>query len=211
MGGLEATNSYVRFYLAMVGAVDWSIVPSIPPELMLLPNWVPINIYEMSSWTRGIVIPLAIVYAHKPDWQLPEGITVTELFKKPGGKPKSFDWDKRVVSWRNVFLAGDRFLKLYERIPWKPFRAKALSMARTWMLERLERSEGLGTIYPAMMNSIFALLAEGADAQDPLVAREIKFLERYEIEEERHDSRAAVHFSRVGYGDCDGFAGRGGS
>jgi len=183
LGGLEATNSYVRFYLAMVGAVDWSIVPSIPPELMLLPDWVPINIYEMSSWTRGIVIPLALVYAHKPDWQLPEGITVTELFKRPGGKPKSFDWDKRVVSWRNVFLAGDRFLKLYERIPWKPFRAKALSMARTWMLERLERSEGLGTIYPAMMNSIFALLAEGADAQEPLVAREIKFLERYEIEE----------------------------
>jgi squalene-hopene/tetraprenyl-beta-curcumene cyclase len=183
LGGLEATNSYVRFYLAMVGAVDWSIVPSIPPELMLLPDWVPINIYEMSSWTRGIVIPLALVYAHKPDWQLPEGITVTELFKRPGGKPKSFDWDKRVVSWRNVFLAGDRFLKLYERIPWKPFRAKALSMARTWMLERLERSEGLGTIYPAMMNSIFALLAEGADAQEPLVAREIKFLEHYEIEE----------------------------
>ena len=183
LGGLEATNSYVRFYLAMVGAVDWSIVPSIPPELMLLPDWVPINIYEMSSWTRGIVIPLALVYAHKPDWRLPEGITVNELFKNTGGKPKSFAWDKRIISWRNVFLALDRGLKLYERIPWKPFRKKALSLARTWMLERLERSEGLGTIYPAMMNSIFALLAEGADPQEPLVAREIKFLERYEIEE----------------------------
>src|SRR6201998_888818 len=107
LGGLEATNSYVRFYLAMVGAVDWSIVPSIPPELMLLPDWVPINIYEMSSWTRGIVIPLALVYAHKPDWRLPKGVTVTELFKNLGGKPKSFHWDKRLVSWRNVFLALD--------------------------------------------------------------------------------------------------------
>ena len=183
LGGLEATNSYVRFYLAMVGAVDWSIVPSIPPELMLLPDWVPINIYEMSSWTRGIVIPLALVYAHKPDWRLPKGVTVTELFKNPGGKPKSFHWDKRLVSWRNVFLALDRGLKLYERMPWKPFRKKALSLARTWMLERLERSEGLGTIYPAMMNSIFALLAGGADPLEPLVAREIKFLARYEIEE----------------------------
>jgi squalene-hopene/tetraprenyl-beta-curcumene cyclase len=183
LGGLEATNSYVRFYLAMVGAVDWSIVPSIPPELMLLPDWVPINIYEMSSWTRGIVIPLALVYAYKPDWRLPKGVTVTELFKNPGGKPKSFNWDKRIVSWRNVFLALDRGLKLYERLAWKPFRKKALSLARSWMLERLERSEGLGTIYPAMMNSIFALLAEGADAQEPLVAREIRSLGRYEIEE----------------------------
>jgi squalene-hopene/tetraprenyl-beta-curcumene cyclase len=183
LGGLEATNSYVRFYLAMVGAIDWSIVPSIPPELMLLPEWVPINIYEMSSWTRGIVIPLSIIYANKPDWHLPQGVTVNELFKTKGEKPHSFDWDKRIVTWRNVFLALDRGLKLYERSRWKPFRKFALSLARKWMLERLERTEGLGTIYPAMMNSIYALLAEGEDQNDPLVDREIKFLARYEIEE----------------------------
>jgi squalene-hopene/tetraprenyl-beta-curcumene cyclase len=182
LGGLEATNSYVRFYLAMVGALDWSLVPAIPPELMLLPNWFPLNIYEMSSWTRGIVIPLAIVYAHKPGWRLPEGVNVDELFKIPGAKPKSFAWDKRVVSWRNFFLALDRGLKLYEYSPWKPFREMALARARSWMLERLERSEGLGTIYPAMMNSIYALLAGGGDTTDPLVAREIQFLARYEME-----------------------------
>src|SRR3984957_3165842 len=184
LGGLEATNSYVRFYFAMVGAIDWSIVPSIPPELMLLPEWVPINIYEMSSWTRGIVIPLSIIYANKPDWHLPKGVTVNELFKTKGEKPHSFDWDKRIITWRNVFLVLDRALKIYERSRWKPFRKLALSYARRWMLERLERSEGLATIYPAMMNSIYALLAEGADQDDPLVDREIKFLARYEIEED---------------------------
>ncbi|HXQ24853.1 MAG TPA: squalene--hopene cyclase [Candidatus Acidoferrales bacterium] len=182
LGGLEATNSYVRFYLAMVGAIDWSLVPAIPPELMLLPDWCPINIYEMSSWTRGIVIPLAIVYARKPGWRLPDGLTVDELFLRPGGRPRSFKWDKRVISWKNVFLALDRGVKLYESSPWKPFRKAALARARTWMNERLERSEGLGTIYPAMMNSIFALLAEGGDTTDPLLAREIGFLARYEIE-----------------------------
>jgi squalene-hopene/tetraprenyl-beta-curcumene cyclase len=183
LGGLEATNSYVRFYLAMVGAVDWKLVPAILPEIMLLPDWFPINLYEMSSWTRGIVIPLAIVYGHKPDWQLPNGITVDELFQTPGGKPRSFVWDKSVVSWKNVFLALDRGLKLYERSPWKPFRKAMLARARKWMLDRLERSEGLGTIYPAMMNSIYALLAEGGKPDDPHVAREISYLERYEIEE----------------------------
>jgi squalene-hopene/tetraprenyl-beta-curcumene cyclase len=183
LGGLEATNSYVRFYLAMVGALDWNLVPSIPPELMLLPEWFPINIYEMSSWTRGIVIPLAIIYGHKPDWRLPRGITVDELFKTQGGRPPSFVWDGRVISWRNAFLALDRALKLYEFSPWKPLRKLALARARKWMTERLERSEGLGTIYPAMMNSIYALLAEGGDQSDPLVSREIRFLERYEIEE----------------------------
>jgi squalene-hopene/tetraprenyl-beta-curcumene cyclase len=183
LGGIEATNSYVRFYLAMVGAVDWSIVPSIPPELMLLPNWFPINIYEMSSWTRGIVIPLALIYSHKPNWKLPAGVTATELLREPGSKPKSFQWEASIFSWKNLFLALDRGLKLYEKLPWKPFRKRARELARKWMFERLERSEGLGTIYPAMMNSIFALLAEGLDANDPLVRREIEFFERYEIEE----------------------------
>src|SRR5713226_8061683 len=70
LGGLEATNSYTRFYLALVGAVEWELVPAVPPELMLLPNWFYLNIYEMSSWTRGIVTPLAILYAHKPRWSL---------------------------------------------------------------------------------------------------------------------------------------------
>src|SRR5271154_6217249 len=92
LGGLEATNSYTRFYLAMVGAIDWSFVPAIPPELMLLPDWFPINVYEMSSWTRGIVIPLAIVYAQKPDWRLPGSMTVDELFRSPGARPPSLAW-----------------------------------------------------------------------------------------------------------------------
>ena len=183
LGGLEATNSYVRFYLAMVGAIEWSFVPAIPPELMLLPRWLPVNLYEMSSWTRGIVIPLAIVYAHKPGWRLPVGVTVEALFRNPGKKPPSLAWDSRVVSWKNVFLALDRGVKWYDGARWKPFRKMSLALARKWMLERLERSEGLATIYPAMMNSIFALLAEGGDTSDPLIGREIRFLARYEIEE----------------------------
>jgi squalene-hopene/tetraprenyl-beta-curcumene cyclase len=184
LGGLEQANSYTRFYLAMVGAIDWDFVPAIPPELMLLPDWFPINLYEMSSWTRGIVIPLAIVYAHKPDWRLPEGLTVDELFVKPGRRPPSLDWDRQVISWKNFFLALGRGIKFYERLTWLPFRKIALTRARNWMIERLERSEGLGTIYPAMMNSIFALHAEHGDTTDPLLAREISFLARYEIEEE---------------------------
>jgi len=183
LGGLEQTNSYTRFYLAMVGAIGWDFVPAIPPELMLLPDWFPINLYEMSSWTRGIVIPLAIVYAHKPAWKLPDGVTVDELFVKPGTRPPSLDWDAQIVSWKNIFLALGAGIKFYERFKWLPFRKIALTRARNWMLERLERSEGLGTIYPAMMNSIFALHAEHGDTSDPLLAREINFLARYEIEE----------------------------
>src|SRR6266446_285189 len=174
LGGLERTNSYVRFYLALVGAVGWELVPAIPPELMLLPNWFYINIYEMSSWTRGIVIPMAILSAVRPDWRLPERARVDELFKDPAHKDAAFDWSERLISWRNFFLALDRGFKLYEKFPWKPLRQRALKEAKNWMLTHLERSEGLAAIYPAMMNSILALIALGYGPDDPLTAREIR-------------------------------------
>lgn len=183
LGGLEKSNSYVRFYLALVGAVGWELVPAIPPEMMLLPNWFPINIYEMSSWTRGIVIPMAILSAMRPNWRVPESAHVDELFKDPSRKTAAFEWSDRFISWKNFFLALDRGLKIYEKSPWKPGRQRALRQAKQWMLEHMERSEGVAAIYPAMMNSIFALIALGHDANDPLTNREIREFARFEIEE----------------------------
>ena len=183
LGGLEHTNSYVRFYLALVGAVGWELVPAIPPELLLLPNWFYINIYEMSSWTRCIVIPMAILSALRPDWRLPEQARVDELFRDASKKMAAFDWSKQLLSWKNFFLALDRALKLYKKLPWNPLRQRALREAKSWLLAHLERSEGLGAIYPAMMNSIFALMALGHGPDDPLTAREIREFARFEIEE----------------------------
>ena len=74
LGGLENTNSFTRFYLALVGGVGWEMAPAVPPELMLLPRWFPVNIWEMSSWTRGIVIPLVILYALKPHFPAVEAV-----------------------------------------------------------------------------------------------------------------------------------------
>jgi squalene-hopene/tetraprenyl-beta-curcumene cyclase len=184
LGGLELTNSYVRFYLALVGAVGWELVPSIPPELMLLPNWFYINIYEMSSWTRGIVIPMGILSAVRPDFRLPAHARVDELFKDPNHKTAAFDWSDQLISWKNFFLAVDRGLKLYEKFPWKPLRARALRESKQWMMEHMERTEGLAAIYPAMMNSIFALIALGHGPEDPVTWREIKEFANFEIEEE---------------------------
>jgi squalene-hopene/tetraprenyl-beta-curcumene cyclase len=184
LGGLELTNSYTRFYLALVGAVGWELVPAIPPELMLLPNWFYINIYEFSSWTRAIVIPMMILSALRPNWKLPERAQVDELFKDPTRKRAAFDWSKQFISWRNFFLALDRGLKFYERLPWKPLRQRALREAKSWVLEHMERSEGLGTIYPAMMNCIFSLVAMGYGPGDPLTCRETREFARFEIEDD---------------------------
>ena len=206
LGGLEATNSYVRFYLAMVGALDWGHVPSIPPELMLLPNWFPLNLWEMSSWTRGIVIPLAIIYAQKPGWKLPEGVTVGELFKLPGTKPKSFLWDKRVISWRNFFLALDRGLKAYEYSPWKPFRGLAMDRARKWMLDHFERSEGARHHFPGDDECNLCIDCRWTRHDGPGGGTRDRLPGKVRDRGKERNSRAALYFPGLGYGNRDGIA-----
>ncbi|HEV2304520.1 MAG TPA: squalene--hopene cyclase [Candidatus Acidoferrales bacterium] len=183
LGGLEKTNSYVRIYLAMIGAIGWDMAPAVPPELMLLPNWFFVNLYDMSSWTRAIVIPLAIVYASKPEWRMSGCESVDELFADPANRKAAFAWSRKIVSWRNAFLAIDRALKVYERMPWKPFRRRAMAEAKRWLFEHIERSEGLATIFPAMANSIYAMLAMGYPTSDPIIKRELGWIAAYEIEE----------------------------
>jgi len=184
LGGLERANSFTRLYLALCGIVGWEMVPAMPPECILLPSWFPGNIYSMSSWTRAIVVPLTILYALKPRWSFPQCTRLDELFHSPPGSTPTFAWDGRVFTWRNLFLVLDRISKLYERFPCKPLRKRALHGARRWLLEHLERSDGLGAIYPAMMNAVFALLALGYPPDDPLTAREIDHLANLEIEED---------------------------
>jgi squalene-hopene/tetraprenyl-beta-curcumene cyclase len=183
LGGIEATNSFTRFYLALCGRIGWDLVPAMPPELILLPAWFFINLYEMSSWSRGIVVPLTLLYAIKPQWSLPPQASVDELFKTPQRKIVSFRRDARAITWRNFFLVVDRLFKIYEALPWKPLRKTAIRRARGWMLQHLERSDGLGAIYPAMVNSILALVALGYPPLHPLTAREYDYLAQFEIEE----------------------------
>src|SRR5262249_36070492 len=82
LGGIHRINSYTKFYLALFGLYDWAGVPAIVPELMFFPNWFYFNIYEMSSWTRGIVIPLSIVWAKRPKMTLPPNCRIDELFRE---------------------------------------------------------------------------------------------------------------------------------
>ena len=183
LGGLEGTNSFTRFYLALAGAIGWDMVPAIVPELMLLPSWFPINLYEGSSWTRGIVVPLMILWARKPAWKLPIDLGIDRLWQNSSRQHAAFAWRLNLFSWRDLFLGADSVLKLMERVPWKLLRRRALAAAEEGMLDHLERSDGLAAIYPAMMNSIFALMAMGHPPDDPLTAREIAQLSALEIEE----------------------------
>ena len=135
--------------------------------MAILPSWFALNIYKMSAWTRAIVVPLTILYARRSRRLLLPQLNVEELFRDPSARSVALGGEPKIASWHNVFLVLDRLAKLYEWSPWKPFRRRALETASKWMLEHFERSDGLGAIYPAMMNAVFALLALGRTPGGP--------------------------------------------
>lgn len=151
-GGLEAANSYTKINLSFFGLYPRSACPSIPPELILLPfNF----IYQMSSWTRAIVIPLAIVHASNPQRPVPDGFDLRELFLRYPPRGVKCYVDK--LGWKQLFLTLDRLAKYWERFGSRSIRQKAIRACERWMLERTRYSDGLGAIYPPMMYLIMAL------------------------------------------------------
>ncbi|MBA3915830.1 MAG: squalene--hopene cyclase, partial [Acidobacteriales bacterium] len=185
MGGVVEVNTFTKIYLCFLGQYDYDAVPAIPPEIVLFPNWFWFNIYEISSWSRAILVPLSICYAKKPFRKIPEEMGIEELFV--GGRDKSrmhLHWSRKLVSWRNFFLVLDRIAHWAERVHIRPLRSIALKQAEKWMLAHFEMSDGLGAIYPSILNSIIALRCLGYSLDDPQVIRALDEFEKLGIEEE---------------------------
>ncbi len=183
-GGAVEVNTYTKLYLCFFGQYDYDAVPAIPPEIVLFPKWFYFNIYEISSWSRAILVPLSIAYAKKPFKKIRPEQGIDELFV--GGRDKAnlhLRWTKKPFTWRNFFLFFDRMTHWAERIHVRPLRAIALKRAERWMLERMEKSDGLGAIYPSILNSVIALRCQGYSLDDPQVIRALDEFEKLGIEE----------------------------
>jgi squalene-hopene/tetraprenyl-beta-curcumene cyclase len=184
-GGVVACNTFTKMYLCALGQYDYDAVPAIPPEIVLFPKWFYFNIYEISAWSRSILVPLAIIYAKKPFKKIPTEQGIDELFM--GGRANA---DLRLrtnkkspFSWRNFFICVDRIMHLAEAVHIRPLRTLAMKQAEKWMLERLEMTDGLGAIYPAMLNAIIALRCLGYSEDDPQVIRARDEFEKLGIEQ----------------------------
>jgi squalene-hopene/tetraprenyl-beta-curcumene cyclase len=182
-GGAVEVNTYTKLYLCFFGQYDYNAVPAIPPEIVLFPKWSYFNLYEISSWSRAILVPLSIAYAKKPFKKIPAEQGIEELFV--GGRANAnlyLRWEKKLFSWRNFFLFTDRMVHWFERIHVRPLRAIAIKKAERWMLDRMEKSDGVGAIYPGILNSLIALRCQGYSLDDPQVIRTLDEFEKLGIE-----------------------------
>lgn len=182
LGGLNNVNSYTRFYLALFGQFPWSRIVSIPPELMFLPTSFYFNIYEISSWSRAILVPLSIIWAMKPIKTPPPGVDCSTWW---GSQSQRISKNLRnTFSWKTFFHTLDAILKRSNRF-YAPFtRREALRRAERWMVEHMQRGGGLAAIYPAMLNAIIALDALGFSQDNPTYQEAYDQFMKLMVEEE---------------------------
>jgi squalene-hopene/tetraprenyl-beta-curcumene cyclase len=188
LGGPPEADVFTKILLALFGEYDWAGVPSMPVEIMLLPRWSYFNLLEVSYWSRTVIVPLLIVMDRKPVKRLADHHGLDELWVVPRAQaslrldrvPRPFS--PRAFLWKNFFIGMDDYLKSWERLGPRPFRARAVEAARRWLEERLAVPGGLGGIFPAMTNAVLALRALGYPDDHPLVRGQIKEIENLGVE-----------------------------
>jgi squalene-hopene/tetraprenyl-beta-curcumene cyclase len=193
-GGVEATRVFTRLWLALSGRWSWDDLPVIPPELIYLPSWFPLNIYDWGCWARQTIVALAIVQSFRPSRPLP--FTIDEL--KTGGRHGRAPGPRRSLDARPlpgarpsadpravVFSALDKGLHLYR--PVKSVRRAALRRCAEWIIARQEQDGCWGGIQPPWVYSLMALNLLGYDIKHPVMQRGLSGLDRFTITEDGPD------------------------
>ena len=186
-GGVVSANVFTKITLALFGQYDWRGVPSMPPEIMLASQWRYWNVYAISYWSRVVLVPLLIMFAFRRECRIGADQGIEELFCVPPHqvnyrKMPPFQKDCAFISWRNFFVWCDAVLKVYEQYAPLFIRKKAVKKAEAWLVDHMQGEGGLGAIYPAMANSVYALVALGYPLSHPLIQKALRAIEALEID-----------------------------
>jgi squalene-hopene/tetraprenyl-beta-curcumene cyclase len=167
-GGAETVNVFTRALLALYGVIGWKAVPVMPVEIMLLPRWFPFHLDKISYWARTVIAPLLVLGALKPRARNPKGTRIDELFLiSPAsvGMPKKAPHQS--AAWFAFFRAVDNALRVIEPMFPASLRKRAIEKSVSFVTERLNGEDGLGAIFPAMVNSLLMFDTLGYPTQHP--------------------------------------------
>jgi squalene-hopene/tetraprenyl-beta-curcumene cyclase len=174
-GGVENARVFTHIWLALFGLWPWDDVPALPPELIFLPPWFPLNIYDFACWARQTIAALTIIRAERPMRSLPFDLDELRTGKPVKPRPRTFRG--RVLLWL------DRVARAYERRPFKPLRRRAMERVERWVLERQEDDGSWGGIQPPWVYSLMALSLRGYGVDDPPIRDGLAGLEGFLISE----------------------------
>ncbi len=186
-GGLERARVFTHLWLALFGLWSWERVPALPPEIILLPPSIPLNVYDFACWARQTIVALSLVKAHRPVRPLP--FDLEELRAGPTHADLHGRRCGRAVSRRGAWLGRlDRLRRAYERRPLAPLRRVALARAERWIVRRQEADGSWGGIQPPWVYSLMALHVSGYPLEHPVMRRGLEGLDGFMVED-RDDAR----------------------
>ncbi len=186
-GGVARARVFTHLWLALFGLWSWDRVPALPPEVILLPSWVPLNVYDFACWARQTIVALSLVKAHRPERRLP--FELTEL--DAGGA------DARAERPRALRVL-DSVTRFYERHPIRPLQRLAIARAERWIVRRQEADGSWGGIQPPWVYSLIALSLSGYPIDHPVMRRGLEGIDRFMVEDQddRHGVGAPAGQSR---------------
>lgn len=182
-GGAARANVFTRITLAMFCQVPWRAVPYMPPEIMLLPRWFPFHLSKVAYWSRTVMVPLFIIYALKPKAVNPQRVDIKELFLKPADVERDYFPVRSTLNRLFLLLERTSRLLLDPLVPAR-IRKLAINRAEKWMTERLNGEDGLGAIFPAMVNAYVVLHLLDYAPDHPLRATAKKAIEKLVVEQD---------------------------
>jgi squalene-hopene/tetraprenyl-beta-curcumene cyclase len=188
-GGIPATRVFTRIWLALFGQWSWDDLPVMPPELIYLPAWFPLNVYDWACWARQTIVPLTIVGSLRPARSLPFGLDELWPAGAEGEQPGRGACTRAESAVSAMFEGLDRVLHRYERfahraLPVRAVRRAAMRRCAEWIIARQERDGCWGGIQPPWVYSLIALHLLGYGPEHPVMRRGLAGLERFTITEE---------------------------
>ncbi|MHB1585361.1 MAG: squalene--hopene cyclase [Acidimicrobiales bacterium] len=177
-GGIGSSRVFTRIWLALFGLWPWERLPVLPPELVYLPPWCPLNVYDFGCWARQTVVALTVVVAHRPVRPIP--VRLDELASGAVAAPA-----RSLRTWGGRFELLDRLLHHYERRPYRRLRRAALRRAEQWIVERQEADGGWGGIQPPWVYSLIALHLQGYELDHPVMRAGLGGLDGFLVDDER--------------------------
>jgi squalene-hopene/tetraprenyl-beta-curcumene cyclase len=164
-GGAARCNVFTRILLAMFGQVPWRAAPYIPVEIMLLPRWFPFHLDKVSYWSRTVMVPLLVLCTLRARAINPSGVGIAELFAVPPERERHYFRRRGAIN--RLFLLLDRVGRIVDAWVPRRVRARAIARAERWILERLNGEDGLGAIFPAMVNALEVMVLLGYPRDNP--------------------------------------------
>jgi squalene-hopene/tetraprenyl-beta-curcumene cyclase len=177
-GGVAGARVFTRIWLALFGWWKWEDLPELPPEVIYLPKWFPLNIYSFACWARQTIVPLTVVAAHRP--VRPAPFALDELHLDPA-RPNPQRRQAPLTSWEGIFQRLDKILHRYRRVSIRPLRRAALNSASRWIVERQENDGCWGGIQPPAVYSVMALHLLGYDLDHPVLRAGLESLDRFAV------------------------------